>query len=93
MRVTRILAAATTAALLALVTATPAFASGFAATSTGDTGRIGEVAEEDVLHDIRPAILGVHQGIASSFVEVPVPDVATPNVAMPNVAMPRMPAR
>jgi hypothetical protein len=88
MRVTHVLAAATTAALLGLAAAAPTFATGPANTPTGDAGRVGEVSEEAILHDLRPAILGVHRGIAGSFVEVP-----TPHVAMPNVTAPQVPPR
>ncbi|MYW00558.1 hypothetical protein [Streptomyces sp. SID3343] len=88
MRVTRVLAAATTATVLALAAAAPAFANGSADTPTGDADRVGGVSEEKILHDLRPAILGVHQGIASSFVEVP-----APNVTMPDVAAPQLPPR
>ncbi|MFJ8740570.1 hypothetical protein ACIRL2_14435 [Embleya sp. NPDC127516] len=87
MRVTTLLATAATAGLLALAAAAPALADGRADTLTSETSRFGQVDEDFVLGELRPAVVGVHQGISGGFVEVP-----PPNVQMPDVPAPRMPA-
>ncbi|MET7297693.1 hypothetical protein [Embleya sp. NPDC005575] len=85
MRITTLLAAAATGALLALAAAAPAPADGRADTSTSETGRVGQVGEDDVLKELRPAVAGIHQGISGGFVEVPPPHVQTPQMpALPD---------
>ncbi|GCD98154.1 hypothetical protein [Embleya hyalina] len=83
MRITPLLTAATVGALLALTPAAPALADGHADTITSETvqvGMIGMIGEDDVLHDLRPAVVGVHQGISGGFVEVPAPVVPAPRM-------------
>ncbi|MGW1992577.1 hypothetical protein [Embleya sp. NPDC001921] len=87
MRFTTLLAGAAIAGLLALAFAAPALADGRADTLTSDTSRIGQVDEDDVLSELRPAVVGVHQGISGGFIEVP-----PPNVQAPDVPAPQMPA-
>ncbi|MFE5329073.1 hypothetical protein ACFRCG_22080 [Embleya sp. NPDC056575] len=86
MRITPPLTAATVGALLALTPAAPALADTNAETITSETSRIGPggpggvIGEDDVLHDLRPAVVGVHQGISGGFVEVPAPVVQAPQM-------------
>ncbi|MFI6586354.1 hypothetical protein [Embleya sp. NPDC050493] len=80
MRVTALLAAAATGTLLALAPAAPALADGRADTLTSETGRFGQIDEDDVLAELRPAVVGVHQGISGGFVEVPPPHVQAPQM-------------
>ncbi|MYS83087.1 hypothetical protein [Embleya scabrispora] len=80
MRITALAAAAATGALLALAAATPAPADGRADTLAGDTSRVGQVDRDDVLEGLRPAVVGIHQGISGGFVEVPPPHVEAPRM-------------
>ncbi|OPC79898.1 hypothetical protein B4N89_02125 [Embleya scabrispora] len=86
MRIAPLLTAATVGALLALTPAAPALADGNADTITSETdqvgpvGQVGMISEDDVLHDLRPAVVGVHQGISGGFVEVPPPVVRAPQM-------------
>jgi hypothetical protein len=92
MRATRLLAAALPAAAFALAAASPAFAAAHEEVLTSDTRQVGELSEEQlrdrVLFELRPAVLGVHEGVSGSFVEVPPPNVQAPNVQPP--ALPGM---
>ncbi|MGC0415797.1 hypothetical protein [Embleya sp. AB8] len=93
MRLTTLLAAtgATTAAvLLALGSAAPALAAGRADTLGSDTSRVGDITEADIVKELRPAVIGIHQGISGGFVEVPPPNVSVPNVPVPNVQAPHV---
>ena len=80
MRVTRILTTVATGTLLALAAVTPALADAREDFLTSETGQVGRVDEDDILNELRPAIIGVHQGISASFVAVPPPNVQAPQM-------------
>ncbi|MEU0938368.1 hypothetical protein [Embleya sp. NPDC005971] len=80
MRITTLLAAAAGGALLALAATGPALADGRADTLTSETRQVGQINEDDVIKELRPAVLGIHQGVSGGFVEVPPPHVTAPQM-------------